>query len=431
MSVKGIIGMQWGDEGKGKITHLLAENADFIVRYQGGNNAGHTIKFGDKKFVLHLIPSGALLKNKKCVLANGVVINPVSLIEEIEFLENQGIPVRENLLISSRAHIILPYHGLIDEYKEEHCSISQKIGTTKKGIGVSYSDKVNRIGVRVCDYLNEKIFLQILEQNLQLKKEYFSNNIDKINEIRKQIISDRQKCLPVIKPIVAATEILFARSISENKSILLEGAQGVMLDVDFGTYPFVTSSNPSGGGISSGAGIAPTLIDEIIGITKAYTTRVGEGPFPTELKDESGEQLRKTGFEYGSTTGRPRRCGWFDAVVVRYSAILNNIKNAAFTKIDVLDDFDEIKICYAYKYNDLTYEYVPADNEILASCEPLYITMPGWKTPTAGITDYNLLPIAAQKYIKKLEELTVVKAAIISTGPKREETIVMQKDLIL
>ncbi len=417
-----VVGMQWGDEGKGKIIDLLTEKADIVARYQGGHNAGHTIVFGGNKFILHLIPSGIFHDNTFCVIGNGVVIDPKALTEEMKKLEDAGFDFNGKLIISDRANIILPYHQISDLRKED-ASGSRKIGTTGRGIGPSYSDKISRMGIRTCDFANEKRFCELLLSNYEEKKSILKNlygqDLPEFQEMFDQMMTYRDS----LQKYIGNTQKFMQKCIAENKFILCEGAQGTMLDVDHGTYPFVTSSNATSGGACTGLGIPPNKIDRVLGVIKAYTTRVGEGPFPTELHDADGEQLRNDGGEFGSTTGRPRRCGWFDAVVGRYAVELNGIDAVIITKIDVLDQFDKIKVCTGYKYKGKQIDEMPADLEILENCEPIYIEYPGWKQPTSGIREYEKLPENTRRYIEGLKEHLGVEILVISTGPDREQTI--------
>ncbi len=428
MAVLVVVGAQWGDEGKGKIVHLLSEKADYIVRYQGGNNAGHTVVFDGKEFVLHLVPSGILEPGKKCIIGNGVVVDPEALIDEIHFLQKKKVKVRGRLFISDACHVILPYHRLIDKLREKMKGLN-KIGTTGRGIGPAYSDKVARTGVRMADYFSDNIFKKLLETNLK-EKEPLLKVVCKMSDLRKEILDKRRKQLPLIKEYITNTPLLLDSVIREGKNVMLEGAQGTMLDVDYGTYPYVTSSNPAAGGACIGAGIGPTRIDRVLGIVKAYTTRVGEGPFPTELKDKTGVYLRKEGKEYGATTGRPRRCGWFDALVVRHSVRINGLDSLALTKLDVLDGIDPIKICTGYKVGGRVIREFPVSKEVLGNSTPVYIKMPGWKDKTKGIQEFKKLPVNARKYISKLEKLVKAKMSLISMGRSREETIILDKELL-
>ncbi|AKL98038.1 adenylosuccinate synthase [Endomicrobium proavitum] len=420
MSTLVVLGTQWGDEGKGKVVHYLAKQADYIVRYQGGNNAGHTLIYQNKPFVLHLIPSGILFPGKKCLIANGVVIDPKAFKEEVEFLKKTKISYKGNLFVSELAHIILPYHKIIDGYLEEG---NVKIGTTKRGIGPAYSDKVKRIGIRIADYLEKEVFEDLLEKNLIEKEPILKKAGVNIKKLKTEILNDRKKLAPFIKPFVVDTSLMIAEAVKKNKKILFESAQGTLLDLDFGTYPFVTSSNPIAGGVCTGAGVGPSDIDSVLGVVKAYTTRVGEGPFTVELFDKYGEFLREKGGEYGATTGRPRRCGWFDAVVVRHSVRVSGIKHLILTKLDCMEELDEIKICVAYKYKGKIYKEFPASRIVQRDAKPVYETFPAFKGKIRGITDFKKLPINAQKYVRRLEELVGAKIDLISLGRKREETI--------
>lgn len=429
MSTLVVVGTQWGDEGKGKIVHLLSEKAHYIIRYQGGNNAGHTVIFDKKEFVLHLVPSGILEPGKKCVIGNGVVVDPVELINEITFLQKRKIKFTDRFFVSDACHLILPYHRYIDAWKEQTSSKKNKIGTTKKGIGPAYSDKVARIGIRMADYLDDKLFEELVNYNLKEKKVMLENFV-KINVLKKQILDDRNKVIKKLKPFVTNTSVLINQVIDKGSNVIFESAQGTMLDVDFGTYPFVTSSNPLSGGCCAGSGVGPNKIDAVLGIVKAYTTRVGEGPFPTELFDEVGKFLRDKGKEYGATTGRPRRCGWFDAVVVRDTVMMNGVTSLALTKLDVLDGLKEIKICVGYKYKGKILEHIPSARNIYKEMTPVYITMKGWSQPTRGVQSFDKLPKNAQTYIKKLEKLVGAKMSLISMGRSREETITVDENIL-
>jgi len=429
MAILIVVGTQWGDEGKGKVVHLLSEKADYIVRYQGGNNAGHTVVFDGKEFILHLIPSGILEPGKICIIGNGVVVDPEALIEEIQFLQKKKVKINGRLFISDACHVILPYHRLIDKLREKMKG-SEKIGTTGRGIGPAYSDKFARTGIRMADYFCDEVFNSLLETNLK-EKEPLLKMVCKTEDIRDEILRKRKQQIPMIKDYITDTSLLLGRIINEKKNVILEGAQGTLLDVDYGTYPYVTSSNPIAGGACTGAGIGPTRIDSVLGIVKAYTTRVGEGIFPTELKDETGEYLRKQGNEFGATTGRPRRCGWFDALIVRHAVRVNGIDRLAFTKLDVLDGIDPIKICVEYELdNGKKLTDFPNSRDVLRQAKPVYIHMPGWKEKTRGIQDFNSLPKNARQYIKKLEQLVGAKIALISMGRSREETILMDRNLL-
>jgi len=422
MSVVVIVGAQWGDEGKGKIVDLLSKDYDIVARYQGGANAGHTVIIKDKKYVLHLIPSGILHDDVECVIGNGVVIDPVALIEEIRLLEEKGVHVEDRLKISQKAHLIMPYHKLLDTASEERQG-GQKIGTTKRGIGPAYVDKANRKGIRIVDLLDRSLFEEKLRRNIAEKNELLEKIYGQVPLDVEQIINQYLAFDELIDPYIKDTSVYLNSAIDEGKSVLLEGAQGTLLDVDHGTYPYVTSSNPSSGGACIGVGIGPTKIDEVLGIIKAYTTRVGEGPFPTELLDEDGEFLRREGNEFGATTGRPRRCGWFDAVIARYAVRINGIDNLAITKLDVLDRFESIKVCTGYKYGDKILREFPTDPMILENCEPVYEEHPGWMEPTTDVRSWDDLPKVARDYLSFLEEITGAPAKIVSVGSKRSQTI--------
>jgi adenylosuccinate synthase len=419
MSVTVLVGSQWGDEGKGKIVDILSEKYEIVTRYQGGANAGHTVEIGDKKFVLHLIPSGILRENVICVIGNGVVIDPTALLEEISLLEKNDIKVEGRLFISHNAHLIMPYHKLLDSINE---SGGNKIGTTGRGIGPCYIDKYARKGIKIVDLLNrkvleEKIRENLIEKNNLLKKVYEHAELN-VEEIIKQYVEfDR-----AIDKYVKDVPVYLNNAISEGKSILLEGAQGALLDVDYGTYPYVTSSSPTSGGACTGTGIPPTKIDSVIGIVKAYTTRVGNGPFPTELLDNDGELLRKIGVEYGATTGRPRRCGWLDIALIRYSAMINGFDSAAITKLDVLSQFDRIKVCVGYELDGKALKTFPTDVDRLSKVKPVYKTLPGWKKDISNCLSYAELPQATKDYLKFISGEAEIKIAIISVGPKRQQT---------
>ena len=419
MKVTVLVGSQWGDEGKGKIVDLLSEKYDIVTRYQGGANAGHTVVIADKQYILHLIPSGILREGVICVIGNGVVIDPVALLEEIELLRKNNIEVDGRLFISQNAHLIMPYHKLLDTISE---SGENKIGTTGRGIGPCYIDKYARKGIKIVDLLNrksleEKIRKNLEEKNNLLKKVYEQKELD-VEKIIKQYVDFDKTIDKYIKDVPS----FLNQSISEGKSILLEGAQGALLDVDFGTYPFVTSSSPVSGGACTGTGIPPNKITDVIGIVKAYTTRVGNGPFPTELLNDDGEILRKTGAEYGATTGRPRRCGWFDAFLVHYSAMINGITSVAITKLDVLSDMDEIKVCVGYSINGKTLKTFPTDVDRLSNVKPIYETLPGWKTNISECRNYSELPEKTKDYLDFISKPAGIKINIVSVGPKRNQT---------
>ncbi len=422
MPVEVIVGAQWGDEGKGKIVDLLSEHVDVVARYQGGANAGHTVVIGQKKYILHLIPSGILHENTICVIGNGVVIDPQALLEEVEMLNGQGIDVEGRLFISHRAHLIMPYHKLLDRIKEEsHTEL--KIGTTGRGIGPAYVDKASRTGIRIVDLLDRQTLHEKLEMNIRQKNQILSKIYDATELNADEMIEDYIEFGQKIQPFIADTSQLLNDAIRRQKRVLCEGAQGTLLDLDFGTYPYVTSSNPVSGGASTGLGIGPNRIDTITGVIKAYTTRVGEGPFPTEFDPETAEQMREWGQEFGATTGRPRRCGWFDAVVARFAVQINGIDRWALTKLDVLDRLEEIKICVGYQYEGKELESFPASLLQMNSVEPIYESYPGWLAPTSHITRFEDLPENAQNYVRAIEELTDTPVEIISVGSRRRATI--------
>lgn len=416
-----LVGAQWGDEGKGKIIDVLSEEADIVVRYQGGNNAGHTVKVGDELYVLHLIPSGILHEGKICVIGNGVVVDPLALSREIAELERRGIAVRGRLLVSDRAHVVFSYHRVLDERREVLRSGGQRIGTTKRGIGPSYGDKVSRVGLRVCDLVDGN-FSALLKTRLEEVNRVLEA-LDAEPLDLKQMLKEYGEAAQQLAPFVTDSVTYLNRAIREGKSLLMEGAQGTLLDIDFGTYPYVTSSNATAGGACTGTGIPPHRIDRVIGVMKAYTTRVGEGPFPTELKDAIGQRLGAEGREFGATTGRPRRCGWFDAVVAGYSVLINGIDYWALTKMDVLDGIDPIKICVAYECDGRVYGSVPANLRVLERCRPVYEEMRGWLTSTRDVTRFDDLPQAAKDYVNRICELTGVKLGILSLGPSRGSTL--------
>ncbi len=420
-----VVGAQWGDEGKGKVIDILAKDFDYIVRYQGGNNAGHTVVIGNEKFILHLIPSGILHEGKMCVIGNGVVIDPKALIEEIDKLESEGIHVKDRLFVSENAHLIFPYHRVIDELKEIKKGKS-KIGTTKKGIGPCHADKVSRSGIRITDLLNDKVFHEKLKANIEEKNKILKVLYDFEGFSFNKIYEDYLHLRVGIKDFVCDTALLLNKAIEKRKPILFEGAQGTMLDVDYGTYPFVTSSNATAGGVSTGTGVGPTRLDKVLGVVKAYTTRVGEGPFPTEFSRDMMEKIRVRGAEFGATTGRPRRCGWFDACLVKHSIMVNGISEIVVTKLDVLDELKRIKICVGYKYKDKLYEQFTSDIEIFTSCEPVYEEVDGWVKDTTNITAFRNLPRNAKEYLKKIQKILKTKIVLISVGSKRKQTIIVE-----
>ena len=420
-----IIGTQWGDEGKGKIVDLLAEHADYVVRFQGGNNAGHTMVVDGEQFISHLIPSG-ILQDKTCVIGNGLVVDPEVLFEEIDYLTGKGIAVGpDQLKISEKAHLIMPYHKSIDAARENAASKDTKIGTTGRGIGPCYEDKANRCGIRFVDLLNttrfeEKVRAVCAEKNFYLTRYFSEDAVDADAVIENYKVFQKR-----LAPYVTDISVYIDKGIKDGKQILFEGAQGTHLDIDHGTYPFVTSSNTVSGNACSGAGVGPKKISGIVGIVKAYTTRVGKGPFPTELFDAIGDKIQKTGAEFGATTGRRRRCGWLDTVILNNAVRLNSLTGLAVTKLDVLDDLDEIKICIAYDCNGQKIETFPADLDVLGECKPIYETLPGWKQNISKIRTYEDLPQNTKNYLSRIEALTETKIDIVSVGPGREETIIL------
>jgi len=424
MSTVVVVGTQWGDEGKGKVTDFLAENAEVVARYQGGNNAGHTITINGEKYKLHLIPSGIFYSDKICVIGNGMVIDPKALVEELDYLHEKGIKT-DNLKISDRAHIIMPYHVKMDIVEEKRKGIN-KIGTTGKGIGPAYMDKAARIGIRIADLLDEEEFEKKLRRNLQEKNRLFDKYYETDGFKVEDILTEYAKYREVIRPYVTDTSIVLNEAIDQGKRVLFEGAQGVMLDIDQGTYPFVTSSNPVAGGVTIGSGVGPTKIRHVVGVAKAYTTRVGDGPFPTELKDEIGDRIREVGREYGTTTGRPRRIGWFDSVVLRHAGRVSGITELSINLLDVLTGIPTLKICTAYQYNGEIIEEFPANLNILEKCEPVYEELPGWDEDITGVRDFNDLPLNARHYIERISQLTGIPVALFSVGPNREQTVMVK-----
>jgi adenylosuccinate synthase len=417
-----VIGAQWGDEGKGKIVDLLCEEFDVVARYQGGHNAGHTVKFEDKHFALRLIPSGIVHPNKLCLLGNGMVIDPEALLDEIGKLRAAGVTIEENLLISDSAHCILPYHRALDLAREEAAGAG-KIGTTGRGIGPAYESKVGRYGIRIADLLDPEVLRQKIEftcaeRNAVLADVYGKDTFDPA-----QLYEAYLRYGEILESRITSGTVWINEQIRAGRKVMFEGAQGMMLDIDHGTYPFVTSSSTIVGGVCSGLGVAPKHIHKVIGVAKAYTTRVGGGAFPTELENEHGEHLRRRGNEFGTVTGRPRRCGWLDLPVLRTASIINGIDELAVTKLDVLDEFEEILVCTAYKVRGKQWNTFPAFAVAHHDYQPEYRTFKGWKTSTAGITNFEELPQAAKDYVRFIEDETETRAAIISTGPRREETI--------
>jgi adenylosuccinate synthase len=416
-----LVGAQWGDEGKGKIIDVLTEKADVVVRYAGGNNAGHTVFIGKKKYVLHLVPSGILRKGKLCVIGNGVVVDPVNLVEEIQGLRKLGVRVGpDNFVVSETAHVVLPYHRELDAQREV-LKGKNKIGTTKRGIGPAYGDKAARVGLRVNDLidparLEEKLSLRIRENNAVLK------SLGAGTLSFKQVFSEYRTAGKFLKPFVQNTVVLLHNAMRRDAGILFEGAQGTFLDIDHGTYPFVTSSNTTAGGACTGSGVPPHRMDRVVGVMKAYTTRVGEGPLPTE-NAEISDLLHGMGREFGATTGRPRRCGWFDSVATRHATMVNGLDDLAVTNLDGLDTVESIRVCVAYRHGKTRYDFVPNDAQILAECEPVYVEFEGWCTPTDKARSWKQLPSKARAYLKAIAELSAAKLFIASVGPAREQTI--------
>ncbi|ABS32366.1 adenylosuccinate synthase [Clostridium botulinum] len=427
MSAFIVLGAQWGDEGKGKMTDYLAENADVVVRFQGGNNAGHTVVVGEKEYKLHLIPSGILYNDKLNVIGNGVVLDPKALFEEINYLESLGVEITpDRLIISDRAHVIMPYHRILDGIKERARG-NKDIGTTGKGIGPSYTDKMERSGIRVCDLIHKEVFEENLKETLEVKNkiitEIFGGRALDYNEIYNEYLGYAEKLRPFVKDI----SVIVNKKIKDGKEVLFEGAQGTLLDIDYGTYPYVTSSSTIAGGVCIGAGVGPTAITNAVGIAKAYTTRVGKGPFPTELLDSTGDWVREKGHEFGVTTGRARRCGWLDLVILKTSARISGLTSFAVTKIDTLAGLDTLKVCTGYRLNGEIIDYVPASLEDLAKCEPIYEEFEGWDDSIANARCYEDLPENAIKYLKKIEDFTETKVSIVSVGPKRDQTMMISE----
>lgn len=414
-----VLGAQWGDEGKGKIVDLLTPNFSIVARYQGGHNAGHTVYANGRKFVLRLLPSGILHEGITCVIGNGVVVDPQALFSEIDEIASVGVTIGDRLMISDKAHLILPYHRELDLLSEARRG-ERKIGTTSRGIGPAYEDKIARRGVRIGDLANPESLEDAVKMNVAARNRIIG---DSTMDYR-QVLDDLAKAWERMSPLVTDVSVFLARARAEGRAIMFEGAQGTLLDIDHGTYPYVTSSNATIGGVCTGLGVPPRAIDGVLGATKAYTTRVGEGPLPTELFGEQGNRLRESGQEFGAVTGRPRRCGWYDAVAVRYAVRVNGLDALALTKLDVLDGMPELQVCTAYKHRGATLVEMPGDIAKFAACEPVYETLPGWKAPTAGVRRYADLPKEAKQYVARLEEITGVPAAIISTGSAREDTII-------
>lgn len=422
-----VLGTQWGDEGKGKIIDLIAPAFDVVARSQGGHNAGHTVYVNGKKIVLHLIPSGILRPDKLCIIGNGVVVNPIAFLDEIAELEAFGVRINENIAISKKAHLILPYHALVEKISEAKRG-SKKIGTTSRGIGPAYQDKAARLGIRAGDLLNLAVLEDKIKQNVAEKNIYLSHHGED-NLIDEQVYEEYATYAARLKTYIKDVSLLLDDCFKQGKSVLYEGAQGTLLDIDHGTYPYVTSSNSTVGGVCTGLGIGPDKIDAVIGITKAYTTRVGGGPFPTEIPGEAGRHLMERGNEFGATTGRPRRCGWFDAVAVAYACRINGVKKVVLTKPDVLDGLDEIQVCVGYKLKGESLRSFPSDIWELAEVNPQYKEVKGWKKPVKGITEYSALPQAFKDYVKLIEDFIQADVVVISTGQERNESILLEEDL--
>lgn len=423
MSTFIVLGAQWGDEGKGKMTDYLAEEANVVVRYQGGNNAGHTVEVGEKQYKLHLIPSGILHDEKLNVIGNGVVVDPKAFFTEIDYLKEEGVKVTpEKLIVSDRAHVIMPYHKVLDKLKEKARG-KNDIGTTGKGIGPCYTDKFERCGIRVCDLIDKEVFKEKLKDNIEMKNKYIVNVLGGEPLSFEEIYEEYSNYGEELKPFVKDTSVRVYNEIKEDKTVLFEGAQGMLLDIDYGTYPYVTSSNTTAGGVANGVGIGPNMITNAVGIAKAYTTRVGKGPFPTELEDETGEWIREKGHEYGVTTGRSRRCGWLDIVILKTSVRVSGLTSLAVTKIDTLAGLEKVKMCVGYKFNDEIIDYFPASLEDLAKCEPIYEEFDGWDESVANARRYEELHPNARKYLERIEELTDTRISIVSVGPRRDQTM--------
>ncbi len=419
MASTALVGAQWGDEGKGKIIDILAEKSDMVVRAQGGNNAGHTVVVGDTTYKLHLIPSGILYPNTICVVGNGTVVDPEVILNEMSSLADKGISL-DKLKIDARAHIILPYHLAIDEYSEKARG-KEDIGTTKRGIGPCYMDKAERIGIRMCDLINPTVFAEKLKRNVEIKNALITKIYNEKPLDYKAILTSYNEFAKKLAPYVADTSVIVYNAIKSGKNVLFEGAQGALLDLDVGTYPYVTSSHPITGGFCVGAGVGPTLITECLGIAKAYTTRVGKGPFPTELFDEVGERIRTIGQEFGTTTGRPRRCGWLDAVILKFAVRVNGLTSLAINKLDTLSGIDKLKICVAYKKNGQTITDFPSDISELEGCEPVYIEVDGFSEDISGARKFSDLPKNAQKYLQTIEKEIDCCVKKVGVGPRRDQ----------
>ncbi len=427
MSAFIVLGAQWGDEGKGKMTDYLAERADVVVRFQGGNNAGHTVEVEDKQYKLHLIPSGILHNEKMNVIGNGVVLDPKALFEEMNYLKELGIAISpENFIISDRAQLIMPYHRILDGIKESKRG-KNDIGTTKKGIGPCYTDKMERSGLRVCDLMHKDVFSEKLKENIEDKNEIITKIYGGEALSYDEVLKEYLEYAEMIRPFVRDTSVEVYNRIKQGKNVLFEGAQGALLDIDYGTYPFVTSSSTIAGGVCTGAGIGPTMIDSAVGIAKAYTTRVGKGPFPTELNDSTGDWIREKGHEYGVTTGRSRRCGWLDIVILKSSARVSGLTSFVVTKIDTLAGLEKVKMCTGYKLDGKVIDFFPASLEDLERCEPIYEEFDGWDESIENARAYQDIPENAKIYLKRIEELTDTRVSIVSVGPKRDQTMEINK----
>ena len=421
-----VVGLQYGDEGKGKITDVLSAKSDYVVRFQGGDNAGHTVYAGEEKFVLHLLPSGVLQCKGKCIIANGVVVNPKAFLKEIGQIEEKGMRT-DHVFISRRAHVIMPYHILLDTYREEEEGGTQ-IGTTKKGIGPCYEDKIARVGIRMVDLLNPEVLAEKIKKNLKTKNSLFEKYFEKPKLDFDEIYNEFLALGETLKDRIVDTEVELNQAIHDGKNILFEGAQAAMLDIDFGTYPYVTSSSPTTGGVCSGAGVPPTSLENLIGVAKAYTTRVGNGPFPTELNDEIGEEMRKVGREYGATTGRPRRCGWLDLVSLKHATMINGINNLVITKLDVLSGMPTLKIATKYKTEDgKIIDYFTSSTTKLYKYEPMYEELEGWTEDISNARTYDELPDNAKKYIEFIEKHLGINVYLVSVGPERTQNIIRKE----
>ncbi len=421
-----VVGLQYGDEGKGKITDVLSAKSDYVVRFQGGDNAGHTVYAGEEKFVLHLLPSGVLQCKGKCIIANGVVVNPKAFVKEIEQLESKGLPT-DHIFISRRAHVIMPYHILMDTYREEETG-GTEIGTTKKGIGPCYEDKIARVGIRMVDLLNPEILKEKIDKNLRVKNALFEKYFEKpalqADEIFEEFVALGER----LKDRIVDTEVELNEAIKDGKNVLFEGAQALMLDIDFGTYPYVTSSSPSTGGVCAGAGVPPTALQNLIGVSKAYTTRVGNGPFPSELNDDLGEHIRKIGHEFGATTGRPRRTGWLDLVSLKHACMINGINNLVITKLDVLSGITPLKVVTQYRTeDDKLIDYFTSSTTKLYDYEPVYEELEGWEENITNVRTYDELPVNAKKYIEFIENYLGINVYLVSVGPERSQNIIRKE----